>query len=133
MPEPIGQEAAEMLRRGDVLSYVGTTNPDGSPHVTPTWVDVDTDRGLVLINSAEGRTKVRNLRRDPRVMIAAHRPERPTPPLLIRGTVTAFVHQGVLEHMDGLSRRYDGVPWEVVPGQRRVILEITPERIDFPD
>ena len=68
-------DAAAMLRRADILAYVATTNPDGSPHVTPTWVDVDTDRGLVLVNSAEGRRKVRNLRRDPRVMLAAHAPD----------------------------------------------------------
>lgn len=133
MVEPIGEEAAAMLRRADVLAYVGTTNPDGSPHVTPTWVDVDTERNLVLVNSAEGRRKVRNLRRDPRVMLAAHAPERPTPPLLIRGRVTGFVHEGVMEHMSGLSLRYDGVPWDPRPGQQRVLLEITPERIDFPD
>ncbi len=127
---PITDAVASMLQRGDVLAYVATTNADGSPHVAPVWVDVDRDRDLVLVNSVEGRRKVHNLRRDPRVMIAAHAPERLHPPLLIVGVAEAFIHDGVLEHMDTLALRYTGEPWEVVPGQQRVVLEIRPERVD---
>ena len=57
------------LLRGTNLAYVATINEDGSPHVAPMWVDVDSDRDLILLNTADGRQKVRNVRRDPRVLV----------------------------------------------------------------
>jgi PPOX class probable F420-dependent enzyme len=122
-------EIVEILRRPDVLLYVATTNPDGSPHVAPVWSDADLERNLVLFNTAEGRRKVRNLRRDPRVGLAAHLPERPSPALLIEGEVERFTTEGALEHIDALSRRYDGEPWTPVEGQTRLIVEVRPVRL----
>jgi PPOX class probable F420-dependent enzyme len=122
-------EIVEILRRSDVLLYVATTNPDGSPHVAPVWSDADLERNLVLFNTAEGRRKVRNLRRDPRVALAAHLPERPSPALLIEGEAERFTTEGALEHIDALSRRYDGEPWTPVEGQTRLIVEVRPVRI----
>lgn len=125
-------EVTELLRRPDVLVYLATTDEDGAPHLAPLWADVDPERGLILLNTAEGRRKVRNLRRDPRVMLAAHAPEQLWPPLSIRGTVIAFVHEGADAHIDALARRYTGEPWETVPDQQRVILEIRPDHVAFP-
>jgi hypothetical protein len=56
------------LMRGASLCFISTTMPDGSPHLTETWVD--TDGAHVLINTVEGFQKVRNIRRDPRVAVA---------------------------------------------------------------
>lgn len=125
-------EVVELLGRSDVLVYLATTNEDGSPHVAPLWSDADPARGLILLNTAEGRRKVRNARRDPRVMLAAHSPGQLWPPLMIRGTVTGFVHEGADAHIDALARRYTGRPWEPVAGQQRVILEIRPDHVAFP-
>jgi PPOX class probable F420-dependent enzyme len=118
-----------LLRRPDVLVYLATTNEDGSPHVAPLWSDADLERNLVLVNTADGRRKVRNLRRDPRVGLAAHAPERLHPPLLIEGTVVRITDEGADEHMNALSLRYDGEPWTPVKGQVRVIVEIRPDRV----
>jgi PPOX class probable F420-dependent enzyme len=120
-------EVAALFRRPDVYAFLGTTNDDGSPHVAPLWADADPDRGLILLNTAEGRRKVRNVRRDPRVVVAAIDPAHPSPPALVRGRVEAIVTEGALAHIDALSRRYDGSPWEPVEGQVRLILEIRPD------
>lgn len=122
-------EAVALLRRPDVLVYVATTNEDGSPHVAPLWADADAERGLVVVNTAEGRRKVRNMRRDPRVMVAAHAPEQLHPPLLIEGEVIEITPEGADDHMDGLSMRYSGEPWTPRPGQVRLIVKIRPTSI----
>lgn len=121
--------AVALLTRADVLAYLGTTNEDGSPHVAPLWSDVDIERGLVVLNTAEGRRKVVNMRRDPRVMVAAHTPEVLYPPLLIEGDVVEITMEGADEHMDGLARRYTGEGWSFVPGQVRVIVRIRPTKV----
>ncbi len=124
-------ESAVRLLMGKNLAYLATINHDGSPHVAPTWVDVDPERGLILINTADGRKKVRNIRRDPRVAISSHDAGRPFPPLVMRGTVVDIVTEGALEHIDFLSRKYDDEPWEPVEGQVRLILEIRPDRVSY--
>jgi PPOX class probable F420-dependent enzyme len=125
----LSERDVELLRRPDVLVYVGTTNEDGSPHVAPLWSDADLERNLVIVNTADGRRKVRNIRRDPRVALAAHTPERLHPPLLIEGTVVRLTDEGAAQHMDGLSLRYEGEPWTPKAGQVRLIVEIRPDRV----
>ncbi|HXF37516.1 MAG TPA: TIGR03618 family F420-dependent PPOX class oxidoreductase [Actinomycetota bacterium] len=112
---------------GRNVGHLATLLPDGSPHVSPVWVDARD--GLILVNTVVGRVKERNVRRDPRVGLSVHDRDRPTLALIVRGRVVGHREEGALEHIDALSRRYDGVPWTPVPGQRRVILEILPERI----
>ena len=60
------------LLRGENYGYLVTLNADGTPQVTVTWVDASDD-GHVLINSAAGRRKDRNMRRDPRVAVSVPR------------------------------------------------------------
>lgn len=119
------------LLSGRNLAYLGTVNEDGSPHVAPLWVDVDPERNLILLNTANGRVKVRNIRRDPRVAIAAHDAKRLWPPLVVRGTVVNITTEGADEHIDFLCRKYNDEPWEPQPGQVRLILEIRPDRVSY--
>jgi PPOX class probable F420-dependent enzyme len=119
------------LLQGKNLAYLGTTNEDGSPLVTPLWVDVDVERDLVLLNTEDGRRKARNVRRDPRVMIASHDPAHPWPPLYVRGVVERITTEGADDHIDFLSRKYDGVPWASKPEQVRVIVEVRPHHVTF--
>jgi PPOX class probable F420-dependent enzyme len=107
-------------------------NKDGSPHVSPMWVDVDEARGLILLNTAEGRQKLRNVRRDPRVALSSHDALSPWPPLIIRGTVLNITSEGADAHIDLLSKRYTGDPWDPVAGQIRLIFEVRPESVFFP-
>lgn len=108
------------------LAYLATVNRDGSPHVTPVWVD--TDGKAVIMNTTIGRLKERNLRRDRRVMIAVVDPATPYAPHLIKGRAE-LIEDGAKGVIDGLAKKYIGVdeyPWHQ-PGERRVTIRVVPE------
>lgn len=110
------------------LAYLATVSADGSPHLSPLWADVRDD-GMILLNTAEGRTKVANIRRDPRVAVSIHDRDHPHPPIAILGTVVEITSDGALEHIDRLARRYEGEPWTAREGQVRLLLVIRPDRL----
>ncbi len=124
--ETLTPEDLELLT-GRHVGHLATLLPDGSPHVAPVWVDAAD--GLILVNTAAGRVKERNVRRDPRVALSVVHRDDIYRRLLVWGRVVARTDEGAEEHIDRLSRRYDGEPWTPVPGQRRVILKIRPERV----
>ena len=109
------------------LAYLATVSADGSPHLSPLWAD--TRDGMILLNTAEGRTKVENVRRDPRVAVSIHDQAHPHPPVAVLGTVVEITSEGALEHIDTLARRYTGEPWVPREGQTRLILVIRPDRV----
>jgi PPOX class probable F420-dependent enzyme len=116
------------LLRGTNFGQLVTLNPDGSPQVTVLWVDADD--GHVLVNTAEGRTKDRNLRRDPRAAVSVVDDADWYRWISITGTVVERVTGSRAEdHIDALSRRYDGEPWTPMPGQVRVLYRIRPDHI----
>jgi PPOX class probable F420-dependent enzyme len=117
------------LLRGKNFAHFVTLGPDGAPHVAPIWIDVDDD-GLILVNTAVGRRKDRNVRADPRVALSISPQDDPYSWLSVRGTVTA-IEPGdeALAHIGALSRRYDGKDWTPVQGQTRVIYRIRPETV----
>jgi PPOX class probable F420-dependent enzyme len=98
------EEQAKFLKEGH-LAIVATIRPDGTPQQTPTWIDADD--GRVLFNTAEGRAKPRNLRRDPRVSICVVDRQNPYRWLSITGTAD-LEHEGADEHIDVLAHRYTG-------------------------
>jgi PPOX class probable F420-dependent enzyme len=117
------------LLRGRNYAHVVTLNADGSPQATPVWIDADDD-GHVLVNTAVGRRKDRNVRRDPRVSVSLHDQADPYRWLSVDGTVVEMTEgDEALAHIDALSRRYDGKPWVPTPGQLRVIYRIRPHRV----
>ena len=109
------------------LAYLATTNADGSPHLAPLWADAG--GGMIRLNTADGRVKVENIRRDPRVSVAIHRKDEPWPPLCVTGTVIDITTEGADAQMDELSMSYSGERWTPVEGAVRVILVIRPDRI----
>ena len=106
-----------------------TLMSDGSPQTTPVWVDfVD---GKVLVNSAVGRQKDKNVRRDPRVAITLIDPDNPYRYLEVRGRISEITHEGADQLIDKLSKKYldkDKYPF-AEPGERRVIYKIDPEKV----
>ena len=108
--------------------YLATSMKDGSPQVTPVWFN--TAGEYILINSAKGRTKDRNMRRDPRVAVCITDPAAPYRYLQLRGRVVEMTEEGGLEHINALSLKYEGKPWNAQPGQVRVIYKILPEKVD---
>jgi PPOX class probable F420-dependent enzyme len=109
---------------------VTTLREDGSPHSTPVWVDTDGDH--VLFNTAIGRAKERHLRRDPRVSVTVLPAEdQQSGYVSVTGTAE-LTEEGALEHIDRLSQKYIGrekYPY-LKEGERRVIVTITPEKVD---
>ena len=115
---------------GKNFGHIATVMPDGSPQVSPVWVDLEGD--MILVNSSEGRVKVDNVKRDPRVAISIYDQDEPYGRVvLVRGFVKDVVTEGAKEHIDKLAKKYigkDEYPW-LQPGEQRVIFEIVPEHV----
>jgi PPOX class probable F420-dependent enzyme len=115
------------ILNGKNFATVATVMPDGSPEATLVWIE--TDGTYVYFNTAVHRVKARNLQRDPRVAIVVYDCEDPYSEVLaIRGRVEMIL-EGADEHIDKLSRMYEGKPFTLRPTETRVIVKVTPERI----
>ena len=120
------EEQKKFLKEGH-LAVVATLRDDGTPQLTPTWIDAED--GRVLFNTAEGRAKPKNLRRDPRVSICVVDRQNPYRWLSITGTAD-LEHEGAEEHIDVLAHRYTGrETYGVGPDEERVIVRVQPERV----
>jgi uncharacterized repeat protein (TIGR03833 family) len=107
------------------FAHIATVMPDGSPQVTPVWVDFDGTH--VLVNSAKGRQKDLNIRRDERVAVEIQDPDDPYRYLLVRGVVEEITLEGAEDHIDKLSLRYMGVKYGLKsPNNPRVLYKIKP-------
>jgi PPOX class probable F420-dependent enzyme len=110
------------------FGHLATVMPDGSPQLSPLWVDYDGK--FLLINSARERVKDKNMRRDGRVAIEVQDPDDPYRYVLIRGKVVEITEEGAEAHIDKLSLKYTGKLYQGrVPGQVRVIYKILPDKI----
>jgi len=110
------------------FAQVATVMPDGTPHVSPVWVDYDGKN--IVINSAKGRVKDRNMRRDPRVGVDLLDPDNPYRHISILGRVTEITEQGAAEHINKLSRKYLGKDYPYAGnGEVRVIYKIEPQHV----
>ena len=110
--------------------FLSSLMKDGSPQVTPTWTDIE--NGYILINTAIGRIKQKNISRDPRVALAIADQNNPYDMVTIRGKVIEQISGDVAEeHIDKLAKKYigkDKYPGRS-PGEKRVLLKIIPEKI----
>jgi PPOX class probable F420-dependent enzyme len=114
------------------FAHFSTVMPDGTPQVTPVWVDHDADRDRLLVNTARGRQKERNVAANPKVGASMLDPEDPYRWLSVRGEVTAVTEEGAVEHIDELARRYMDVeeyPNHDTEDAPRVIVEVRPDRV----
>ena len=122
-------EAAQKLLKEPNFAHLATLMPDGSPQVTPVWVDFDGK--FILVNTAEGRRKPKNVRRDPRVALDVTSHDDPYRMVTVRGRVVEVTHDGADDHIDKLAKKYlgqDKYPFRA-PGERRVIFKIEPESV----
>lgn len=97
-------EAVIDLFERETFAHFGTVMPDGTPQITPVWIDHDGDD--ILINTARGRLKERNVSRNPRVGVCVLDPDDPYRYVSVRGTVVEITTDGAAEHIDTLARRY---------------------------
>lgn len=108
--------------------FLATTMADGSPQVTPVWFDNDGEH--ILVNTNEGRIKDQNMKVRPKVAMVIQDPSDPFRYLGIRGEVISSTREGADEHIDMLSHRYRGKPWNYRPDQKRIIYKIRPDHFD---
>jgi len=111
------------------FASLATLMPDGSPQVTPVWVDYDGNH--VIINSARGRQKDKNMQRNAKVALSILDPDNPYRYLEIRGKVDAITEQGADAHIDKMAKKYmgkDTYPYRN-PAEKRVIFKILPTRM----
>jgi len=126
MSTPIPEKYADLFQK-KAFGSLGTLMPDGSPQVTPVWIDME--GGRLVVNSAKGRAKDKNMRRDPRVSIAVIDPDNPYRYLEIRGRVVEVTEQGADPHIDKMAKKYlgkDSYPFRQ-KGEVRVRYIIEPE------
>lgn len=128
MPETIPENFLDLFTK-PVQANLVTLMPGGQPQITVVWCDYD---GIhVIFNSAKGRQKERNLRRDPRVALSLVDPQNPYRYLEVRGKVIEITEQGADAHADRLAKKYLGVdkyPYRQ-PGEVRLIFKIEPQRV----
>ena len=106
---------------------VTTLRSDGSPQMTVVWLDWDGEH--VVFNTAEGRAKPRNIRRNPTVGVFVMNPEDPYRWIAVTGTAE-MTRDGASEHIDKLAKKYRGRDsYGLAPGEQRIIVRIRPERV----
>ncbi|OGQ84702.1 MAG: PPOX class F420-dependent enzyme [Deltaproteobacteria bacterium RIFCSPLOWO2_12_FULL_60_19] len=111
------------------FAHLGTLMADGSPQVTPVWCDYDGTH--IRINSAKGRVKDKNMRRNKKVALSIMDPDDPYRYLAVQGVIVEITEQGADAHIDSLAKKYlgkDKYPFGQ-PGEVRVIYKIRPEKV----
>jgi len=127
MSEVIPARFLELFQKKS-FGHLATLLPNGTPQTSPVWVDFDDT--YVLVNSARGRLKDKNMRQRPQVALSIQDPDDPYRYLEVRGRVVEITEQGAEEHIDRLAKRYWGLDRypDCQPGEVRIIYKIKPER-----
>ena len=114
---------------GRILENLAFVMSDGSPHVSPVWVDREGD--LILVNTAEGRAKAKYLKANHRVALSIFSQQNPYEKVVIRGRVLEMTNKGAEEHNNKLSMKYLGTSKNPhhQPGGGRILVKIEPERV----
>ncbi len=126
MTKKIPDEYMDLFQKPS-FANLATLMPDGTPQVTPVWCDFDGEH--ILVNTAKGRIKERNMRRNPSVALSVADPQNPYRYFQIRGKVTEITEQGADNHIDKMAKKYlnvDKYPYRQ-SGEVRVLFKITPE------
>jgi PPOX class probable F420-dependent enzyme len=121
------EKYSDLLQK-KAFANLATLMSDGSPQVTPVWFDYDGQH--VRVNSALGRVKDKNMRRDPRVSLAIQDPDNPYRYVEIRGKVVEITQNGADDHINSLAQKYLGksvYPYRQ-PGEVRVLYKIQPDK-----
>ena len=128
MAETIPEQYRDLFTK-KAFAYLGTVMSDGSPQVTPVWCDLDGT--YIRVNTAKGRVKDKNMRRNKKVAMTISDPENSYRYLAVRGEVAEITEQGADAHIDLLTKKYLGkekYPYRQ-PGEVRVLYKIRPEKI----
>ncbi|MGW8883134.1 PPOX class F420-dependent oxidoreductase [Streptomyces sp. NPDC055749] len=124
-------DAVRRLLDEPIPAVLATVNADGSPQTSVVWIAREGDD--IVISTAEGRRKDRNVRRDPRVSLTVYDPKDPDQYVEVRGTATVTADPGralavrLAEEYEGpgAGEEYLALPPEVV----RVVIRIAPHHM----
>ena len=111
------------------LVFIATLMKDGSPQLSPVWANYES--GFILVNTAEGRIKHKNILRDPRVAVSVTSNDNPLDMTTIRGTVVGIISDSEYNHADKLTQQYMGrnhYPFKR-DNEKRIILKIKPHKV----
>ena len=133
--DKITDPSIKRLFEGKNFVFVSTLMKNGTPHITPTWVDLEEQNGgHILINTAIGRVKQKNVSRNPNIALAIIDQNNPYDMVSVRGKVVEQINGNAAEqHIDKLAKKYlgkDKYPGRS-PGEKRIILKIKPTRISY--
>lgn len=123
------QDYSDLLQDKKAFAHLATLMPDGAPQVTPVWIDYRD--GRVLVNTAKGRIKARNMHKGSTVALSISDPDNPYRYVQVRGVVSAVHEEGAAAHIDFLAKKYlnkDRYPF-AQPGEQRIIYEIEPRSV----
>jgi PPOX class probable F420-dependent enzyme len=127
---PIPPDYLDLFQKKS-FGHLATLMPDGTPHVTSVWVDYD--GRYLIINSARGRVKDKNMEKRPQVAVQIPDPDNSDRYLAVRGPVVEITEEGADEHLDKLSKRYldkDKYPPGMrFPGEIRCLYKIEPRHV----
>lgn len=123
------QDYSDLLQDKKALAHLATLMPDGSPQSTPVWIDYRD--GRVLVNTAKGRVKARNMGPGASVALSITDPDNPYRYVQVRGVVAKVREEGAAAHIDFLAKKYlgqDHYPFARA-GEQRVVYEIEPRAV----
>jgi PPOX class probable F420-dependent enzyme len=128
MSEQIPEKALDLFQK-PTLAHLATIMPDGTPQVTPVWVDFDGT--YVLVNTSKGRRKTLNMEKQPKVGLDIVDTQNPFHWLSVRGHVAEITEEGADDHIDKMAKKYIGVDKypNRQPDDVRVICKIVPDRV----
>ena len=111
-------------------AHVATINPDGSPQVTPVWIDFQEDTELILVNTALGRKKARNVSVGSKIALSIQDLEKPYRYLGVQGEVIEVTEEGAREHINKLAMKYLGKSeYPYYGGETRILIKIKPKYV----
>jgi len=122
-------DKAVKLFEGSNLVFIATIMKDGSPQLSPVWANYEDEH--ILVNTAEGRLKHKNVLRDPRVAVSAVDQNNPLNMTTIQGKVIEIIPDYEYQHANKLTKKYMGkgnYPFRQ-PGEKRIIFKILPEKV----
>lgn len=124
----ITPEVASLLAGKNFASFA-TLMKDGSPQVTPVWIDYD--GRYIIVNTAEGRSKTNNTKSDGRVALCVMDSSNPYHMVAIRGRVEKITNEGADLHIDKMAKKYLGLDKYPLkrPSEKRTMLQIRPESV----
>jgi len=128
MTATIPEQFKDLLSKR-AFAHLATVMPDGSPQVSPVWFDFDGTH--FIVNSAKGRVKDKNMRRNKNVALSITDPDNDYRHMDVQGAVVDITEQGADAHIDKLAKKYlgkDKYPF-AGPGEVRVIYKIEPNKV----